>query len=116
MSAPKTERNAEILRLKGLGFGQRAICRALGLAPGAVAGVLYRAANPIYYVRKGPRDNRGEKNPHARLTAEQAAEIRRRRLAGEQGKTLAVEFGVDPSLVRLIAVGKRWPEPLGKPS
>lgn len=110
MSAPKTERNAEIHRLKGLGFGQAAICRALKLSPGTVAGVLYRASHPEIYVRKGPADNRGERNPHARLTAAQAAEIRRRRGEGEQGKVLAAEFGVDPSLVHLIHKGKRWAE------
>lgn len=53
-------------------------------------------------------DLRGERNPHARLTADQAAEIRARRLAGERLKTLAAEFGVDISMVHLIAVGKRW--------
>jgi hypothetical protein len=40
------------------------------------------------------RGNRGERNGHAKLSAAQATEIRRRRQAGERRDHLAAEFHV----------------------
>jgi hypothetical protein len=45
-----------------------------------------------------------------RLTYEQAAEIRERALAGERGIDLAAEYGVTPSTVSVIKLGKQWQE------
>ena len=45
-----------------------------------------------------------------RLTYEQAAEIRDRLEAGEQGKGLSAEYGVAVSTISKIKVGKTWRE------
>lgn len=59
--------------------------------------------------RKGrSADNRGEKNPNAKLTAEQVAEIRRRRAAGERQKVLVADYGVTREMITLITTGKAW--------
>jgi len=50
----------------------------------------------------------GERNGHAKLTGEQASEIRRRRLAGEAQKVLAAEFGVSGATVTRIANREGW--------
>lgn len=50
----------------------------------------------------------GARNPNARLSPEQAAEIRRRRWNGEKSVALAREFGVSPRLVYLISRKKLW--------
>ena len=51
---------------------------------------------------------RGEKSATAKLTEDQAKEIRRRRLAGEEGVRLAREFAISKATVCLIFKGKRW--------
>lgn len=53
------------------------------------------------------RSTAGERNPSARLTAEQAAEIRRRYVRG-LGVALAREFGISKSQVQRIAAGNKW--------
>ncbi len=45
----------------------------------------------------------GEVNPNAKLTDEQTAEIRRRRIAGESGVKLAAEFGLTRTRIYQIA-------------
>jgi hypothetical protein len=50
----------------------------------------------------------GEKHPGARLTFAQVTVIRDRAAKGEQLKTLAEEYGVDPSLISRIKLGKAW--------
>lgn len=54
-------------------------------------------------------DNTGTKNPNAKLTAAQVEEIRSRYTGayGEQSQ-LAREFGVWPSTIRVIVLGKKW--------
>jgi hypothetical protein len=42
------------------------------------------------------------------LTASDVREIRRRRAAGEMQKSIAAEFGVDPSTVSKVVSGERW--------
>lgn len=54
------------------------------------------------------REASGERAPNAVLTNEIAAEIRRRRLAGETTTALAAEFDTDVGTVSRIANGKRW--------
>lgn len=51
---------------------------------------------------------RGERNPHAKLTARQAAEIRMRYRAGEAAVELAAQYGVHRSSVLRIARGGEW--------
>lgn len=50
----------------------------------------------------------GSDNGNAKLTAEQAAEIYRRRKAGERGIKLAAEFGVSKYTVSAIVSRKMW--------
>jgi hypothetical protein len=66
-------------------------------------------ANMKDMVAKGRKaDFRGEKNPNARLTAEDAADVRRRRAAGEPRKEVAKRFRISTAMVSLITVGKSW--------
>lgn len=58
-------------------------------------------------VRHG-RTTRGEKNPRARLTAEDVAAIREARTRGESLKALAARYGVRESCISRAASGKRW--------
>lgn len=51
---------------------------------------------------------RGEEHGSAKLTNEQAREIRRRARAGEVGRRLAEEFNVTPTLISAIKVGRIW--------
>jgi hypothetical protein len=62
-------------------------------------------------VRKGRSrgyDKSGERNPGAKITRDQALEIRRRAIAGENQRILAAAFGVSRNLVSEIKRGKVW--------
>jgi hypothetical protein len=48
------------------------------------------------------------KRKATKLTYEQAVEIRNRRIAGEQGKALAKEFGISQQVVCDIYKGRYW--------
>lgn len=50
----------------------------------------------------------GEENPFAKLTKDQAIEIKRRRLSGERVVDLVREFGVSGFAIYGIATGKTW--------
>lgn len=50
----------------------------------------------------------GERNPMAKLTTEQVAEIRARRAHGEGNNTLARQYGVSPAMICRIVKGKAW--------
>lgn len=52
----------------------------------------------------------GEESSFAKLTWENVREIRRRRAAGESTASLAAQFGIDQSNVRLIVRGRTWKE------
>jgi hypothetical protein len=52
--------------------------------------------------------NRGSRNPMAKLTEEMVSEIRRRRAAGVQQKTLAGDFSVSRATISMVVNGKRW--------
>lgn len=54
------------------------------------------------------RTARGEQTGHAKLTAVEVDEIRRRRAAGEKGVVLAREFGVRPTTICAIHKGRHW--------
>lgn len=57
---------------------------------------------------KTPTDVRGERNPRAKLSADQVAEIRR--LSGEVGqRRLALMFGVSRSTIQWVQKGRNWP-------
>lgn len=66
-----------------------------------------QASNIADKVRHGTAQ-RGERSSSAILRADQAAEIRRRRAAGERGVDLAREFGVSTRAVSAIFVGRNW--------
>lgn len=53
-------------------------------------------------------NRKGEKNGKARLTENQAREIKRRVLSGEKGTVLAKEFGITKVQVSYIKLGKSW--------
>ena len=51
---------------------------------------------------------RGTRQGHARLTAEQVLEIRRRLAAGEMQRDVAARFGVHKTTISQIKRGKNW--------
>jgi hypothetical protein len=53
-------------------------------------------------------NQRGEKNPSAKLTATEVVQIRQRRADGEQLKSLAKAFGVSFQAISKIARFDRW--------
>lgn len=53
-------------------------------------------------------DRRGEKNPRAKLTAESAAVVYARAMAGEDQRKLAAEFGISNQLVSAIKQRVAW--------
>lgn len=55
------------------------------------------------------RRHAGAANGHAKLTADQVAEIRARLALGVPRAALATEFGVGYDAIRLIDIGKVWP-------
>lgn len=58
-------------------------------------------------VAKG-RQTRGEAHTTAKLTTEQALDLRARRAAGEPLKSLAATFGVSEATVSNVARGRSW--------
>jgi len=54
------------------------------------------------------RDHRGRKNPHARLTEQEVAEIRLLRRMGATLRRLSSSFGVSLSHVWRIVTGRAW--------
>ena len=58
-------------------------------------------------IRHG-RTTRGEKNRHVKLTTEQAAEIKARRMNGEMASVLASEFNISQQTVCDIFKGRQW--------
>lgn len=48
-------------------------------------------------------------NPAAKLSDEQAAEIRKRALAGEKQRVIAAEYGIDRALVSMLKTGRARP-------
>ena len=54
------------------------------------------------------RSQRGESNTNAKLTEAQAREIKRRRAAGESGRSLAIEFDISEQTVCCIHTGRHW--------
>jgi len=66
-----------------------------------------KADNSQDMIAKG-RGLVGERNGHAKLTAEQVVDIRRRRAAGERRKDLAAEFGVSGAAITRVANGEGW--------
>jgi len=60
--------------------------------------------------RHNPNPNRGDKHHNSRVTANQVAEIRKKRSEGMYLKDIAAEFGTTLSNVHLICSNKRWRE------
>lgn len=63
--------------------------------------------NCLDTVRHG-RSTRGARNAQARITEAVARDIKRRRRAGESGKSLADEFGITEASVCDIYKGRTW--------
>lgn len=66
-----------------------------------------QAENGADTVRHG-RSTRGPKNARAKLTDDQAREIKRRRAAGESGRTLALEFNLTEASICDLHKGRTW--------
>lgn len=64
--------------------------------------------NILDCIRKGRRNQRGERIGSAKLNQEQAAQMRQERAAGATLKHLAERYGVHISTVQRVAVGKTW--------
>lgn len=64
-----------------------------------------RRVTPPAFLASAKRDKRGEKNPRARLSADQAQQIR---ASAQPAKAVAALFGVHHNTVRLIRAGKTW--------
>jgi hypothetical protein len=58
--------------------------------------------------RPGAQDNRGQRNPRARLAPEDVSHIRAKRAAGVGPTELADIFGVTRSHIQRICSGKMW--------
>jgi hypothetical protein len=56
-------------------------------------------------------DRRGERNHNAKLTWQKVRSIRARHASGETVPALARAYGVDPSAIRQVVLGKTWQEP-----
>ena len=54
------------------------------------------------------RPQRGEKRPLAKLTEYDVIQIRRRHAEGESQKSLAREYGVDPSTIKQVRLRRAW--------
>jgi hypothetical protein len=54
------------------------------------------------------RSNRGLKNPNAKMTQEQALQVKRLRLDGKTYKIIAAELGLTFEQVRSVCVGRAW--------
>lgn len=53
-------------------------------------------------------DATGSRHPKAKLTEDQVREIKRRLANGEQQKVIAKDYGVSPTSIRAIAIGRNW--------
>lgn len=54
------------------------------------------------------QDTRGENNPNAKITADQAAEIRREYDTGLRGGARAKHFGISPERYNMIGQRRGW--------
>ena len=61
--------------------------------------------HPIYYYLP---NTQGERNPQAKLTAEQVREIRRRDASGEDRREMAKEFGINERYLYCIVTRRAW--------
>ena len=73
-----------------------------------VATYLEQATHARRVLRRGRLDQSGAKNSMAKLSASNVAEIRRRRMAGEPLKPIALAFSISDRTVSKIALGQRW--------
>ena len=53
---------------------------------------------------------RGEQSPRAKLTEKKVREIKRMLRDGVQGKVIAAQYGIAPSMVTRIKSGLSWGE------
>ena len=57
---------------------------------------------------KHGRSNRGLKNPNAKMTQEQALQVKRLRVHGTTYKIIAAQLGLSFDQVRSVCVGRAW--------
>lgn len=89
------------------GRSGRSIAEEFGISPSLVSaikqGQAWASLDPQLPARLAATPPRGKS-----LDAEQVAAIKARLLAGGSSRKVAAEFGVSPSTVRSIALGKTW--------
>lgn len=92
-----------------------AICRRYGCSDNAVGDYLNgRSWKHLFSTGSGPTKDqlaleaRRRTRNHAKITQEDADEIRRRLESGETGRSLAVEYGVHFATISDIKTGKTW--------
>jgi hypothetical protein len=62
-----------------------------------------------HYARTNPEKRvRGGRHGRAKLTDDQAREIKRRLASGERASAVCVDYGVTPRTVRRIHIGSHW--------
>lgn len=83
------------------------VCHDPKACPGGVTCPHRSCVNPDHLQLLTHADN-CRRGALAKLSMEQAADIRRRRSAGEKGVDLAREYGVRPSTISWITTGKTW--------
>ena len=70
--------------------------------------IVSRPTNLRHALQTGLMDNRGERNPMAKLTAEKVRAIRSRYEERRSYKAVAAEFGCSWGMVRNIVKGRSW--------
>lgn len=102
----------ECRRRYAAGEAQTALAAELGINSASMSQVItgrtwawLPGAAPVDHSRHGAK---GEAHPAAKLTAAQAAEIRRRYAAGESQRPLAREFGISQPVVSKVVRGELW--------
>jgi hypothetical protein len=67
-----------------------------------------RVSKPRFGPRPPEQILRGDRHPMAKLTAVQVFQIRERLTAGQQGKIIAIDFGISADTVSRIKIGRTW--------
>jgi len=70
--------------------------------------VVTQSENKKHSFRMGTEDNKGEKNPHSKLTKSDVKQIRLRYSQGELQKVLAKDYGIYQTHVSRIVNGMSW--------
>jgi hypothetical protein len=102
----------ELRRLRARGWKLKQLARRYDVGVSVVShicrGDFWKHVGGIEESKRVNMRVRGERSNHAKLTAEQVREIRRRRAAGEKAIDLAREYGVRRGNIFCIVTRKTW--------